>query len=71
MGPVDWVAFIFVIIGSLNWGLVSIGYNPINALFGSWPVVENIIYGLVGLSSLIMIVMAFMSRKHNAVSSEI
>ena len=70
MGPVDWVAFILVIIGGLNWGFVAFGYNLVNALFGSWPIIERIIYGLVGLSALVMIAMAFMQRKTAPVSSE-
>ena len=71
MGPIDWVAFILVIVGGLNWGFVAFGYSLVNVLLGSWPIVERVVYGLVGLSALVMIAMAFMNRKHEAVSSEI
>ena len=73
MGPIDWVAFILVIIGGLNWGLVafSSNYNLVDGLFGTGSVLSRIVYGLVGLSALVMIVMAFMNRKHESVSSEI
>ncbi|MDP1690194.1 MAG: DUF378 domain-containing protein [bacterium] len=51
-------AFVLVIIGGLNWGLVAIGnwmgsnWNVVNLIVGSWPVVENIVYLLVGLSAV-------------------
>lgn len=51
---IDWIAWILVIIGSLNWGLIAInsGWNVVEALFGAWPVVMTLIYALVGLSGL-------------------
>jgi len=55
------VAFILVIVGGLNWGLVALGswvggnWNVVNLLLGSWPTVESIVYLLVGLSALALI----------------
>lgn len=52
------IAFILIIIGALNWGLMAIGYflgsnwNVVNLILGSVPVVENVVYLLVGLSAL-------------------
>lgn len=52
--------FILVIIGGLNWGLIAIGYwmgqdwNVVKLLVGSWPIVENLVYLLVGLSALML-----------------
>lgn len=54
------IAFILVVIGGLNWGLIAIGYwmgsnwNVVNLLLGSWPAVENLVYLLVGLSALLL-----------------
>ncbi|MBU6388406.1 DUF378 domain-containing protein [Patescibacteria group bacterium] len=51
-------AFILLVIGGLNWGLIAIGYwmgsnwNVVNLLLGSWPWLENLVYLLVGLSAL-------------------
>lgn len=60
MKVIDWVAMVLVIVGALNWGLVGLlDYNLVMSLFGSWPVLENIIYDLVGLSGLWMIYMAY------------
>jgi uncharacterized membrane protein YuzA (DUF378 family) len=48
------VAFILLVIGGLNWGLVGIfDYNLVNSVLGSWPWLENLIYILVGLSAVI------------------
>lgn len=57
----DWVALVLVIVGGLNWGLMAInsGWNVVESLLGAWPVVVQIVYGLVGLSALYMIYMTF------------
>lgn len=47
-----------VIIGALNWGLVGLGdfigqnLNVVNLLLGSMPMVESVVYILVGLSAV-------------------
>lgn len=50
------VAFILLIVGGLNWGLTAIGFNVVNMIVGSWPIVEQIIYILVGLAAVYEIV---------------
>lgn len=51
-------SILLLVIGGLNWGLVGLGYflsmnlNVVNLLVGNWPVVEAIIYILVGLAAL-------------------
>ncbi|MBX9809091.1 DUF378 domain-containing protein [Candidatus Gracilibacteria bacterium] len=55
------VAYILVLVGALNWGLVALsGYvdmnlNVVNLLLGSWPMVEQAVYLLVGLSAIAML----------------
>ncbi|MEX0616938.1 MAG: DUF378 domain-containing protein [Candidatus Woykebacteria bacterium] len=47
-----------LVIGGLNWGLVGLGYfldtnlNVINLILGSIPVLENIVYVVVGLCAV-------------------
>lgn len=53
-GILDWIAFILVIIGGLNWGLVALGFNLVDAIFGA-GMLATIIYALVGLSALYML----------------
>lgn len=51
---------ILLIVGGLNWGLVGIAllmgngsnWNVVNLLLGQWPVVEGIVYVLVGISAV-------------------
>ncbi|MFI5260521.1 MAG: DUF378 domain-containing protein [Candidatus Paceibacteria bacterium] len=59
MKSMHYTAFILVIIGALNWGLIGLGsfmgganWNVVHMLLGSWPMVENIVYVLVGLAAL-------------------
>lgn len=50
------LALALVIIGALNWGLVGFfNYNLVEALLGSWPTVERVVYALVGLSGIAML----------------
>ncbi len=57
------IAKILVIIGGINWGLVGLGmllgsmsnWNVVNMILGSVPVVEGIVYLLVGISAVMMI----------------
>lgn len=56
LNVIDWVSLILVIVGALNWLLVGLfDFNVVNALFGSVPVLESIVYVIVGLAGLWMI----------------
>ena len=50
-----------LIIGGINWGLVGIGmlmssnWNVVNLLLGQWPVVEAIVFILVGIAAIMKI----------------
>jgi hypothetical protein len=52
------IAWILVLVGALNWGLVGLGNllgfqgNVVELLLGSWPTVENVVYVLVGVSAV-------------------
>ncbi len=52
LNTLDWIAFILLIIGGLNWGLVGLmNFNLVSAIFGEGTV-GLIIYVLVGLSAI-------------------
>lgn len=55
MEMVTKIANILLIIGGLNWGLTAFNFNVVNMLLGSIPVLETIVYVLVGLSALVSI----------------
>lgn len=48
------ITFLLVIVGGINWGLIGINpsYNLVTMALGSWPVVEQIAYVLIGLSAI-------------------
>jgi len=52
MSSLDWVAFVLVIVGALNWGLVALNFNLVDYIFGTGSLLSTIIYALVGLSAL-------------------
>ncbi len=59
---VHMVSWILIIVGGLNWGLVGLGglmgsdLNLVNMLLGSMPMVEALVYLLVGLSAVFEVV---------------
>lgn len=60
METVQKIALAFTIIGAINWGLVGIfDFNLVNALFNSMPIIEKIIYIIVGICGLINIGILF------------
>ncbi len=49
------IAFVLVVIGALNWLLVAFGYNVVEMILGSWPMVVTLVYVLVGLSAVYLV----------------
>jgi len=55
---ISWVAFVLLIIGGLNWGLVGlIKLDVVRAIFGDTTVLARIIYLLVGISAIYLLLM--------------
>ncbi len=51
------VAFLLVIIGALNWGLVAFfNFNLVSVIFGAGTMLERVVYALVGLSAVYVVV---------------
>lgn len=47
------LAFLLVVVGAINWGLVGLfGFNLVNTILGGIPGVENIVYILVGAAGV-------------------
>ena len=56
MKNVKFIAWLLVIIGGLNWGLIGFfQFNLITEIFGAMSTVARIVYALVGLSSLLLL----------------
>lgn len=59
LSALDWITFILVIVGGLNWGLVGIfKFDLVAAIFGEMGVISRIVYTLVGLSAIYLAVVS-------------
>ena len=64
MNALEWIAWILVIVGGLNWGLVgALQFNLVDSIFGVGSAGSSVVYVLVGLSALWMIISALMMKK--------
>lgn len=47
------VAYLLLVVGGLNWGLVGLfNLDLVEMLFGAWPMLVTLVYILVGLSAV-------------------
>lgn len=59
MGTLAWIAFVLLIVGGLNWGLIGLfNFDLVQAIFGEDSVLTKIVYSLVGISAIYMIIVA-------------
>lgn len=59
----DWIAFVLLIVGAVNWGLVgAFGFDLVAAVFGPMTLVSRIVYVLVGLAGLYALTMPMRLR---------
>ena len=57
MRNLDVVVAILLVIGGLNWGMVGLlDVELVSYLFSGYPVVQNTVYILVGLSAVYQVV---------------
>lgn len=65
------IAYIILIIGGLNWGLVGVfNFNLVSSIFGDYPAVGSIIvYVLVAISALWLIISPFLTNGRLYLSS--
>lgn len=65
------IAYIILIIGGLNWGLVGIfNFNLVSSIFGAYPAVGSIIvYVLVAISAIWLIISPFLTNGRLYLSS--
>ncbi len=52
MKSLHMVTFILLVVGGINWGLTALGYNLVYMLLGGMPILERLVYLLVGLSAV-------------------
>ncbi|MCY6958236.1 DUF378 domain-containing protein [Clostridium brassicae] len=53
LNSIDKISFVLIIIGAINWGVIGLfDKNLVNLLFSFAPLVERLIYILIGLSAI-------------------
>lgn len=64
---IDKIAFILVIIGALNWGILGLtDVNLVHVIFGTIaPILERIIYILVGVAAIDIIALLIKTKSKN------
>lgn len=63
MGVLDWIVFVLVVVGALNWGILGIAnINIVETIFSFSSLLLKLIYILVGLAGLWKIYKLLMSK---------
>lgn len=56
MKELDWLAYVLVTVGALNWGLIgAFRFDLVQTILGTSPALVQLVYVLVGLSGLYML----------------
>lgn len=59
MNGMDWLVWILLFVGGLNWGLIGFfDYDLVGAIFGDGTF-TRVVYGLVGLAALWSLISMF------------
>ena len=54
------IAYVLVIIGALNWGLVGFfGFDLVASIFGDLTMASRIVYSLVGIAAIVYLLMSY------------
>ncbi len=63
MKNLELIAFVLLLIGGINWGLVGMfNYNVVTSLLGDGTTMTKVVYGMVGLGALYEAVKFFRSK---------
>ena len=55
----DWIALVLVVVGAINWGLVSVfDYNLVDALLTAGSVAAKVVYDVVAVAGIYLLVSA-------------
>jgi uncharacterized membrane protein YuzA (DUF378 family) len=54
---IDWIAFVLVFIGGLNWGLVGFfDFDLVGTIFGDMSTIARVVYAIVGIAALYILI---------------
>lgn len=64
MNMIDWVAFLLVVVGGINWGLIGfLSFDLVATIFAFAPIVARVIYCVVGVAAVYSLYMALKLKK--------
>lgn len=62
------IAYILVLIGAINWGLVGFfGFDLVSSVFGEMSLWSRIVYSLVGISAVVLLLIHTDIFRKNAI----
>lgn len=60
---IDYITLVLLVVGGLNWGLVgAFQVDLVKLLFGAVPILQNLVYILVGVSAIVQLVLLFQNK---------
>jgi len=60
----DWITFILLVVGGLNWGLVGFfNFDLVAAIFGEMSILSRVVYIVVALSGIYLLFRNGMSQQ--------
>jgi len=67
---VEWIALAVLLVGGINWGLVgAFNIDIVSSIFGDATILTRVIFGLVGLSALVILFTAASTTTDSQVRS--
>lgn len=67
MKNLEFIGFVLLLVGGLNWGLVgAFNYNLVTSLLGDGSTMTRVVYSLVGLGALYQVYKHFMCKGASA-----
>ena len=58
----NYLSYILVIVGALNWGLVgAFNFDLVATIFGDMTYITRVVYVLVGLSAVVSLITKYMN----------
>ena len=62
MNVIDWIAFVLLVIGGLNWGLYGLfNMDLVLSILGTGTIAD-VVYTLVGVSALYMVISSIFKK---------
>lgn len=59
----DWVAYVFVIVGALAWGFFSFDVNILDTVLEAiWDPLDNIVFALIAIAGVYWLYRTFTSK---------